>query len=100
MTRRDLVQALALVVPAPETHLEITIRRVMDKYARSSPAQIRSFLSAVWNEAVRDFARGSITLRIVESEGEVLRHPSGRPSFKCLDRSMINVVLTDRVPVD
>ena len=39
-------------------------------------------------------------MRAQDQAGEVLQHPSGRPLFRCLDRSMINVVLTDRVPLD
>jgi hypothetical protein len=104
MTRRDLLQSAALfaapLAPAPESRLEIPLHRVMDKNARCGPAQIRNFFSTVWDEAVHDFAKGGITFSIVERTGEVLRYPSGKPLFKCLDRGMINVVLTDRVPVD
>jgi hypothetical protein len=75
---------------ASESRLEIPLHRVRDKNARCSSAQIRNFFSTVWDQAVHDFAQGAITLRIVEREGEVLKYPSGKPIFKCLDRSMIN----------
>jgi hypothetical protein len=104
MTRRDLLSATTMLAapltPARESGLEVPIYRVIDKNARCSSAQISTFFSTVWDEAVHNFAQGAITLRIVEGKGEVLKYPSGKPRFKCLDRRMINVVLTDRVPVD
>jgi len=104
MTRRDLIQVAALWASTPDapapSPLEIPLHRVTDKHARSTPEQRRNFFADVWHPAIRCFARGGITFRISDSEGEVLKHPSGRPSFRALQRGVINVVLTDRIPVD
>ena len=83
-----------------EGHVEIPIHRVMDRNARCSPAEISHFFRNVWDEAIQEFARGGITFAITDQSGEVLKHPSGKPRFKCLQRDAINVILTDRVPLD
>lgn len=108
MTRRKAVCATALLAApsgAPSgvdagAHLEIPLLRITDKHARSGSAQRNQFLTGIWKEAEQVFAKGGIALRAADRAGEVLQYPSGRPLFRCLDRSMINVVLTDRVPLD
>src|SRR4051794_17225086 len=100
MTRRDILQAAALLATPSGPQLEIPVHRMLDKNARCSPVQVKTFLSSVWNEAVHNFAQGSIALRVTESNGEVQKYPSGKPRFRCLQREMINVVLTDRIPLD
>lgn len=104
MTRRAAIGACVLLSAGPargeSAHLEIPLLRITDRYARSGAAKRSQFLAGIWREAERVFAKGGITLRARDQEGEVLQYPSGRPLFRCLDRSMINVVLTDRVPLD
>ena len=100
MTRRELLRSSALLATPSPALLEIPVHRLMDRNTRCGAAQIRAFFATIWDQAVRDFAHGGIALRVVERDGEVLKHPSGKPRFRCLDRSMINVVITDRVPLD
>ena len=45
-------------------------------------------------------ARGGVSLRVTDRVGAVLKHPSGKPRFEGLERGVINLVLTDRVPLD
>jgi len=104
MTRRAAIGASVLLsagpTPGAAAHLEIPLLRITDKHARSGAATRSQFLGGVWREAEQVFAKGGITLRAQDQAGEVLQYPSGRPLFRCLDRSMINVILTDRVPLD
>ena len=104
MTRRRAVGATALLTAVyaagDEPNLEIPLLRITDKYARAGAAKRSQFLAGIWREAEQVFARGGMALRAIDRQGEVLQYPSGRPLFRCLDRSMINVVLTDRVPLD
>lgn len=104
MTRRAAIGASALLSAGPaiasEAHLEIPLLRITDKHAHSGVARRTQFLTGIWKEAEQVFARGGIVLRPIDRTGEALQYPSGRPLFRCLDRSMINVVLTDRVPLD
>jgi hypothetical protein len=104
MSRRELLQAAALLATpaavAPGARLEIPVLRLLDRNSKCSPGQMRTFFSEVWDEALRDFAKGGISFRIVDRKGEVLKYPSGKPRFRCLDRGVINIVLADRVPLD
>jgi hypothetical protein len=102
MTRRDFVSraAAAVIVPAvSQANLILPVRRVMNSRAKLTPGQLREFSSAIWPEAVRDFKRCGIDLQSSESKGEVKRSPSDRPVFTGLDRGVINVVVTDRIPM-
>jgi hypothetical protein len=104
MTRRRAIGAGVLLAAGRAfgagAHLEIPLLRVSDKYSRSGAAQRSQFLTEIWGEAEQVFAKAGMPLRTIDRAGEVLQYPSGRPRFRCLDRSMINVVLTDRVPLD
>ena len=102
MTRRDFVSriAAAAVVPSvSQTDLILPIRRVMNSRAKLTPEQLREFTSSIWPEAVRDFKRCGIDLQSSESKGEVKRSPSDRPVFTGLDRAVINVMITDHIPM-
>jgi hypothetical protein len=92
ITRRALLAGLGAAAFA-QTPLVVQVRRILDK---------RVTLSAdpVWPEAVRDFARGGIELRVTEVPGEVGRAASGRPVFKGLAHGVINLVVTDYVPLE
>jgi hypothetical protein len=100
MNRRAFLGATAfLATAAPERTegIEIPVLRILD---RNAHANASGFISTIWKEAGQVFGRGGITLQLVDRPGEVLQYPSGRPRFRCVDRSRINVVLTDRVPLD
>jgi hypothetical protein len=58
------------------------------------------FLSEVWPEALRDFNRCGVSLNVTAQTGDVRRSPSGRPVFTQLERGAINLVLTERVPLE
>jgi hypothetical protein len=98
MNRRGFIGATALLASGVATdRVEIPVLRIID---RNAHANARGFISSIWKEAGEVFGRGGIMLRVIDRSGEVLQYPSGRPIFRCLDRSRINVVLTDRVPLD
>jgi hypothetical protein len=101
MKRRAFLGATAFLAAGAEPdraeHVEIPVLRIVD---RNAHANASGFISTIWKEAGQVFGRGGITLRVADGPGEVLQYPSGRPRFRCVDRSRINVVLTDRVPLD
>lgn len=76
------------------------VLRLLDKNARSNAAQVRQFYSMVWDQADRDFRQCGVMLQTVERTCEIRKHVSGHPRFEDLDRSMVNVVLTDSIPLD
>jgi hypothetical protein len=104
MTRRGAIGATFLLAPgiaaAAKAHVEIPLLRITDKHAHSAAGKRSEFLEGVWKQAEEVFASGGMKLRAIDRDGEVLQYPSGRPLLRCLDRSMINVVVTDRVPLD
>ena len=98
MTRRDFLFATALT--APSAPLAIPVHRIMDKRAHCTPEQPRTFANKIWPEALRDFQRAGLPLQVTDGPGEVKRRPSGRPSFDGLYRGVLNLVITDHVPMD
>jgi hypothetical protein len=72
--------------------LAVPIRRILDKRAQIPE-------DGIWAEAVSVFARGGIALHPENVDGEVGRAPSGRPVFKGLAHGVINLVVTDYVPL-
>ena len=101
MTRRDLLRSAALVTrnaSAAEKPVIVPVRRVMDSRATSSP-QLHRFWWQIWPEAVRDFTNGGIRLEVSDAAGEI-RHSAGdRPIFLNLERGVLNLVLTDHIPL-
>jgi hypothetical protein len=71
----------------------------MDARARSSPEHLHRFWWNVWPEAFRDFSRAGIELQTTDGPGEIRRSPAGRPILIGLRRGVINLVLTDRIPL-
>jgi hypothetical protein len=103
MTRRDLflaAPAAAVLRGASQSQLIVPVHHVMDSRARSTAAQRRYFAERIWPEAVRDFGRCGIVLKGAARPGEVRRSPSGQPIFVGLERHVINLVVTDRIPLE
>ena len=101
MTRRDFI-GTALAVPirsGAQARLSVPVHRIMDARAQCSPEQLHHFWSGIWPEAVRDFGRGGIELQTSDGPGEVRRSPGDRPIFIGLRRGVINLVLTDHLPL-
>jgi hypothetical protein len=98
MTRRELVAMAAMSgVRAP---LVVPVHLIYDNRAKLTPEQMRYFSGALWPEAVRDFERCSIRLDCTTTEGEIRRTPSSKPIFVGLESGVVNLVLTDYIPMD
>jgi hypothetical protein len=78
--------------------LVVPVYLIVDTRPRFTQYQMAPFSSVIWPEAVRDFRRCGIQLDMGQGTGEVRRAPSGRPFFKGLTRSAINLMLTDVIP--
>jgi hypothetical protein len=101
MTRRELVLAAAVGPrPQPAAPLTVPVCRVMDKRAQCTPDELRRFWRGIWPEAVRDFQRGGLELQSSDAAGEIRRSPGGRPIFLGLSPGVINLVLTDQIPIN
>ena len=103
MTRRDFLGAAAItrsLTSAAEPPLIVPILRVMDTRAKCTPEQLQRFSSVIWPEAVRDFARGGIQFQVRDATGEIRSSPGDRPIFVGPDRGVINMVMTDHIPMN
>lgn len=105
MTRRDLLwtsawASAAVVIPSvTQTPLMMPVHRVMDIRTKCTPEQLRRFWWRIWPEAVRDFNRCGIQLQCTDVKGEIRLSPGDRPIFVGLQRGVINLVLTDHIPM-
>ena len=101
MTRRHfiLTAAAAASRPGAPARLPIPVHRVIDSRAQCPAEELRHFWSSVWPEALRNFSRGGISLQISDEPGEVRRSPGDKPIFIGLRRGVINLVLTDHIPM-
>ena len=66
---------------------------------RNARRQLHHFWSNIWPEAVRDFSQGGIDLQTSDGPGEIRRSPGDKPIFIGLRRGVINLVLTDHLPL-
>jgi hypothetical protein len=99
MTRREMFSAAVLAIFS-EVALRVPVRQVFDGRAKCTPEQLRRFATSIWPEAVRDFRRCGIQLETKQVTGEVRRSPAGRPIFVGLERGVVNLVVTDSIPLD
>lgn len=102
MTRRELIGAMAAGTTRFNTkaRLAVPVHRVTDRRARCTAEQWHHFWAGIWPEAVREFSQGGIELQATDGPGEIRRSPSDRPIFIGLQRGVINLVVTDHVPMD
>lgn len=102
MTRRDFVYA-AIAAPTSalgaETPLVVPVHLVINVLAKFKPEQLQSFWSNIWPEAIHDFEQCGIKIQVSKETGGVGKSPGGRPIFAGLKRGIINVVLTDSIPL-
>jgi hypothetical protein len=101
VTRRYFIwTAAAAAIRANESTLVLVpVHRIMDARAQCPPEEPRRFWSSIWPEAVRDFGRGGIELQTSDGPGEVRRSPGDKPIFVGLRRGVINLILTDHLPL-
>jgi hypothetical protein len=101
MTRRHFIGALAATPTRSTTQspLLVPVHRVMDSRARCAPEQFNHFWWNIWPEAVRNFSHGGIVLQTSDGPGEIRRSPGDIPIFLGLRHRVINLVLTDHIPM-
>jgi hypothetical protein len=102
MTRRDFLRSLAAtpsVAAAAPARVIVPLHRVTDSRARCTPEQINRFWWKIWPEAVATFAHGGIALQTSDGPGRVRRTAGDTPIFDGLRRGMLNLVLTDHIPM-
>jgi hypothetical protein len=101
LTRRDFIRTAAVAATGSRApaRLVVPIHRVMDGRARCSPEQLHHFWWSIWPEASRAFSRGGIELQTSDGPGEIRRSAGDRPILIGLRRGVLNLVLTDHIPM-
>jgi len=101
MTRREFLwSAAAVTAPsAADAPVIVPVRRVVDSRARCTPEEWNRFWWQIWPEAVRDFQKCGIRLQTSDARGEVRRTAGDRPIFAGAERGVINLILTDHLPL-
>ena len=101
MTRRDFIRtaAAASIHSGAPARLRVPVHRITDSRAQCPAEELHHFWWSIWPEAVREFGRGGIELQTSDGPGEVRRSPGDKPIFIGLRRGVINLVLTDHVPL-
>src|SRR5574340_252796 len=99
MNRRDFFRTVAATSVRAQSPLVVPVQRVMDIRARCTPEELKRFWWSVWPEAARNFSRCAIELKTTDKTGEIRLSPGGRPIFVGLERRVVNMVLTDRIPM-
>ncbi len=99
MTRRQFFW-LAGVPVLPRQTLIVPVRLVDDGQVKWPPGEMERFRSRLWPEAVGDFRRCGIVLQTSLVTGAVHRPPGRQPVIEGLDRAALNVVLTNRIPME
>jgi hypothetical protein len=99
MTRRDFTAAIAGAAFVAESPVIVPVHRIVDTHSKSTPEQLHRFWWSIWPETVRDFNSCRIHLQTTDANGEIRRSAGDRPIFIGLERGVINLVLTDRLPL-
>lgn len=79
--------------------LTIPINQVIDSRIQWGEEKTERLWSRIWLEAVRDFGYCGIDLQSKSRTAEVGRSPSGQPEIDGLEPRMINLVVTDHIPL-
>jgi hypothetical protein len=77
----------------------VPVHVVIDRRARWSPKEIGNFWKSMWPEAVHDLARCGVQIDSEVRAGEVKRTPGGSPDFIGVEPGVINLVITDMIPM-
>ena len=100
MTRRRFIWAVtAQAAFAGGPAVPVPVHRIVDGHARFPPGALENFWSRLWPEAVRTFGNGGIALQTTDGPGEVRRTAGDRPNFVGLRRGVMNLVITDHIPM-
>jgi hypothetical protein len=100
MTRRELFCVAAAPAATWPSQVVVPVHHLLDRRAKCTPEQMRGFWSGMWPEAVRDLGYCGVVLESCVSSGEVRRSPGGRPVFVGLEAGVINLVITDEIPMN
>jgi len=102
MTRRAFLWTSAMaagVASSAASPVIVPVHRIVDARAKCTVEELRRFWWRIWPEAVRNFSAAGIQLKASDGAGEIRRSAADRPIFSGLQRGVLNLVLTDYLPL-
>ena len=102
MTRREFLSGFlfaAAAQPQPRDSITVPVHLILDGKVSWTPQQALRFWGYLWPEAVRTFAASGIRFDLTRGEGDVMRPPGREPVITGLVSGALNVVATNRVPM-
>lgn len=98
MTRRQFLSfaAAAAVSPRP---LRVPLHVITDSAVPWKPHQAEPFWRHIWPETIGDFGRCGIAFDTSYTNARIQRPANCEPIVEGLERHAINLVLTDRIPM-
>jgi hypothetical protein len=99
MRRREFLAAV-FAAGADARVVTVPIHRIVDARARCSSETLQRFWGSVWPQALVELGRGGIRLAVEDGPGEMRRTAGDRPVFLGLKRGVLNLVLTDYIPMN
>ena len=102
MTRRQFLSAVPAAAWFPTRkpeRLAVPLRIIVDSRTNPNGAPLKRFWSRIWPQTAGDFEACGIHLDTSVTTGEVRRSPGGKPIFVGLDRHVLNLVVTDQIPM-
>jgi hypothetical protein len=90
---------VGITTSIPQSPVIVPVYRIVDAHAHLRPEELRRFWWSIWPEAVREFNASGIQLRTSDGKGEIGRSAADRPIFSGLQHGIVNLVLTDHLPL-
>ena len=104
MTRRHFLAAATVgMIPTSlqvKPPLVIPVHIILDQAAKLGPHQLHFFWAYLWPQAASELAACGIRFEVSQAEGEVGRPPGREPTVSGLERGALNLVVTNRIPMD
>ena len=99
MTRRGFLMVSASLAAATPVEAAVPVHHVSDARAKVRDRAWQRFWGEIWPETVRDFGTAGVGLVSTHSAGEIRRSPADHPDIRGLVPGVLNIVLTDRIPI-
>jgi hypothetical protein len=77
----------------------LPIDHIVHAQAPFRKGSLNYFASTVWPEALRDFHSCGVSVSTERRNGEIRRTPGGQPIFTEVRPGVVNMVITDHVPL-
>jgi hypothetical protein len=102
MTRREFLAVVpaAAVIANRQAPVIVPVNLIQDSQVKWRPEQLGRFWWRIWPQAAGDLGRCGIRLQTTWGAGAVGRPPFRQPVVTGVERGEINLVVTDRIPME